>query len=134
MPLNAHQLSRSQSDALRALLEDRAATLRREMKAALHAPDDGEEAALPNRHADNEDEGVADLQSDIDIASMERDARELVDVVEALGRMDTSEYGTCIDCGKHIAWARLQAQPHAKRCIHCEETRERASAQPTPGL
>lgn len=134
MPLNAHQLSRSQSDALRALLEDRAATLRREMKAALHAPDDGEEAALPNRHADNEDEGVADLQSDIDIASMERDARELVDVVEALGRMDKAEYGTCVDCGKHIAWARLQAQPHAKRCIHCEEARERASAQSTPGL
>lgn len=134
MPLNTHQLSRSQSDALRALLEDRAATLRREMKAALHAPDDGEEAALPNRHADNEDEGVADLQSDIDIASMERDARELVDIVEALVRMDKAEYGTCVDCGKHIAWARLQAQPHAKRCIHCEEARERASAQSTPGL
>jgi RNA polymerase-binding protein DksA len=132
--LNTHQLSRSQSDALRALLEDRAATLRREMKAALHAPDDGEEAALPNRHADNEDEGVADLQSDIDIASMEREARELVDIVEALQRMDKAEYGTCVDCGKHIAWARLQAQPHAKRCIHCEEARERASAQSTPGL
>ena len=134
MPLNAHQLSRSQRDALRALLEDRAATLRGEMKAALHAPDDGEEAALPNRHADNEDEGVADLQSDIDIASMERDATELVGVVEALQRMDRAEYGTCIECGKHIAWARLQAQPHAKRCIHCEEARERASAQSTPGL
>ena len=134
MPLNTHQLSRSQSEALRALLEDRAATLRREMKAALHAPDDGDEAALPNRHADNEDEGVADLQSDIDIASMERDARELVDIVEALQRMERAEYGTCVDCGKHIAWARLQAQPHAKRCIHCEEARERASAQSTPGL
>lgn len=134
MPLNAHQLSRSQSEALRVLLEDRAATLRSEMKAALHAPDDGEEAALPNRYADNEDEGVADLQSDIDIASMERDARELVDIVEALQRMDKAEYGACVDCGKHIAWARLQAQPHAKRCIHCEEARERASAQATPGL
>jgi RNA polymerase-binding protein DksA len=134
MPLNVHSLSRSQSEALRVLLEDRAATLRSEMNAALHAPDDGEEAALPNRHADNEDEGVADLQSDIDIASMERDARELVDVVEALQRMDKAEYGTCIDCGKPIAWARLQAQPHAKRCIHCEEARERASAQSTPGL
>ena len=134
MPLNARSLSRSQSEALRTLLEDRAATLRSEMSAALHAPDDGEEAALPNRHADNEDEGVADLQSDIDIASMERDAAELVDVVEALQRMDRAEYGTCIECGKHIAWARLQAQPHAKRCLHCEEARERASAQSTPRL
>lgn len=134
MPLNAHALSQSQSEALRALLEDRAKTLRHEMNAALHAPDDGEEAALPNRHADNEDEGVADLQSDIDIASVERDARELVDIVEALQRMDHAEYGTCIDCGKNIAWARLQAQPHAKRCIHCEEARERARAQPTPAL
>lgn len=134
MPLNARRLSRSQSEALRALLEARAAKLRRELDQALHAPDDGEHAALPNRHADNEDEGVADLQSDIDVASMERDARELVDVVEALERMDRSEYGTCIDCGRHIAWARLQAQPHAKRCIRCEEARERARAQATPGL
>lgn len=134
MPLNTHPLSRSQSEALRALLEERAATLRSEMNAALHAPDDGDGAALPNRHADNEDEGVADLQSDIDIASMERDARELVDVVEALERMDKAEYGSCVDCGKHIAWARLQAQPHAKRCIQCEEARERARAQATPAL
>lgn len=134
MPLNTHQLSRSQSEALRALLEARAANLRRELDQALHDPDDGEEAALPNRHADNEDEGVADLQSDIDVASMERDAQELVDIVEALARMARAEYGTCIDCGKHIAWARLQAQPHAKRCIHCEEARERATAQSTPGL
>lgn len=134
MPLNTHALSRSQSEALRALLEDRAAILRRELNAALHAPDDGEEAALPNRHADNEDEGTADLQSDIDVASMERDARELAEIAEALERMHRAEYGTCIDCGKHIAWARLQAQPHAKRCIHCEEARERASAQSVPGL
>ena len=134
MPLNAHQLSRSQSEALRVLLEDRAAILRRELGEALHDPQDGDEAALPNRHADNEDEGVADLQSDIDIASMQRDAQELVDIAEALERMARAEYGTCIECGKHIAWARLQAQPHARRCIHCEEARERATAQSTPGL
>lgn len=134
MPLNTHQLSRSQSDALRVLLEDRAAILRRELDQALHAPDDGEEAALPNRHADNEDEGLADLQSDLDIANMARDAQELVDIADALQRMERAEYGTCIECGKHIAWARLQAQPHAKRCIHCEEARERATAQSVPGL
>ena len=101
MPLNTHQLSRSQSET------------------------------LPNRHAGNEDEGLADLQSDLDIAN---DARELVDIAEALERMERAEYGTCIDCGRHIAWARLQAQPHAKRCIHCEEARERATAQAVPGL
>lgn len=134
MPLNTHHLSRPQSDALRVLLEDRAAILRRELNQALHAPDDGEEAALPNRHADNEDEGPADLQSDLDIANMERDAKELVDIAAALERMAKAEYGTCIECGRHIAWARLQAQPHAKRCIHCEEARERATAQAVPGL
>jgi RNA polymerase-binding protein DksA len=134
MPLNTHPLSRSQSDALRVLLEDRATILRRELDQALHAPDDGEQAALPNRHADNEDEGVADLQSDLDVANMERDAKELVDIAEALERMARAEYGTCIECGRHIAWARLQAQPHAKRCIHCEEARERATAQSVPGL
>jgi DnaK suppressor protein len=134
MPLNTRRLSRSQNEALRALLEERAAILRRELEEALHAPDDGAEAALPNRHADNEDEGLADLQSDLDIASMERDARELVDVEGALQRMARAEYGTCLDCGKPIAWARLQAQPHAKRCIGCEEARERARGQSIPAL
>jgi RNA polymerase-binding transcription factor len=133
--LSTPRLSRSQSEALRALLEARAANLRRELGEALHDPQAEDTIALPNRHADTDDDAVADLETDIDVASMERDARELVDVVEALSRMDHAEYGACLDCGKPIPWARLRAQPHAKRCVRCEEALERSSgARATPGL
>ena len=37
--------------------------------------------------------------------------------------------GVCIDCGDDVAFARLQAYPTAKRCIVCQEKREREYAQ-----
>lgn len=132
--MSTPRLSQSRSEALRARLEARAAKLRRELGEALHDPQAEDTIALHNRHAETDDDAVADLETDIDVASMERDARELSDVVEALARMDRSEYGACLECGGSIPWERLQAQPHAKRCIHCEEARERASARATPGL
>lgn len=43
----------------------------------------------------------------------------LVEVNEALLRLDTSEYGYCADCGRWIAVARLLALPHTRYCIEC---------------
>lgn len=44
---------------------------------------------------------------------------ELVKVSAALQRMDNGTYGTCTDCGAEIDARRLQARPHAGRCIIC---------------
>jgi DnaK suppressor protein len=125
--LSAPHLSGAQRLALRALLDARAANLRRELGEALHDPRGGDTIALPNRHADTDDDAVASLQTDLDVASMQRDARELSQVVDALARLERAEYGTCADCGEDIPWARLQAQPHATRCVRCEEAFERAA-------
>ena len=46
---------------------------------------------------------------------------------EALKRLDEGSYGECVDCGAHIAEARLHAAPEAARCIHCQEKLEKAS-------
>ena len=40
--------------------------------------------------------------------------------------LDVPSTGVCIDCGDDIAPARRQALPHARRCIDCQELRERA--------
>jgi len=44
---------------------------------------------------------------------------ELVLVRKALHRLDTGEYGLCVECGKAIGEQRLHALPHANTCILC---------------
>ena len=101
---------------LRKRLESRAAQLRGEVAAALHA---GQTLGLPNHRTEVDDEAVADLETSIDIASADRDARELEEVSDALARIDGPEFGICAKCGARIAWERLVAQPHAKCCLKC---------------
>lgn len=51
--------------------------------------------------------------------------QELEDTEEALERIDKGDYGICIDCGRHIPRARLDAVPAASRCESCQEELER---------
>jgi hypothetical protein len=41
------------------------------------------------------------------------------EVTAALGRIDAGTFGTCAECGKRIAKARLVAVPYARRCARC---------------
>ncbi len=45
--------------------------------------------------------------------------QEIMQVRAALSRIEDGTYGTCSNCGKDIAPARLEAQPMATRCIDC---------------
>lgn len=50
---------------------------------------------------------------------------ELKRVAAALRRIDSGEFGDCVDCGEPIACARLQVDPAASLCVACAEKRER---------
>ena len=43
----------------------------------------------------------------------------LAGIRSALKRIDTGDYGICVDCGDDIAEMRLKAQPTALHCIDC---------------
>ncbi len=45
---------------------------------------------------------------------------ELVDVEDALRRIDEGTYGKCLECGREIAPERLAAMPAARLCIDCQ--------------
>jgi RNA polymerase-binding protein DksA len=55
-----------------------------------------------------------------DLALRDRATAQLALVVDALKRLDTGSYGTCVRCGKPIAPARLEALPWAASCIACQ--------------
>jgi DnaK suppressor protein len=61
---------------------------------------------------------------DLEFALDERETAELRLVDAALARIDAGTYGQCVDCGVDIPVARLQAAPHASRCIACQEKTE----------
>ena len=44
---------------------------------------------------------------------------EIGQIRMAMLRIDNGTYGTCANCGKEIARARLEARPIATRCIDC---------------
>jgi len=49
----------------------------------------------------------------------------LLEIDNALQRMDSGTYGACAHCSTEIAKARLRALPWAKYCIDCQEQVER---------
>lgn len=110
---------------IRRTIEDRLKTLRGEITDKL-----GDAAAVAaglEHSSDSGDMSVAIDASSADFADARRDIQELQAGQAALARLESGDYGRCIDCGEAIPAARLQAQPFAIRCIGCQTQRERAS-------
>jgi len=48
----------------------------------------------------------------------------LIEIDEALKRLELGVYGRCAHCGEPIAEARISAVPWAKHCVQCQELLE----------
>lgn len=92
-------------------------TARSEQAQSAHDTED-----LPPEPDANQSRDTSDRE--VRHAEQMRDQQELKDVRAALQRMEDGSYGECMDCGKGIALARLQAFPSAKRCIACQTLHE----------
>lgn len=71
------------------------------------------------------DAAVADTMVDIDNAIIGLHLQKISDLNVALERIASNAYGICIDCGGEIAYQRLLAYPTAKRCMDCQNLREK---------
>lgn len=57
------------------------------------------------------------------LAAERRRKAELARIEAALHRMETGEYGFCVQCGEPIGERRLALDPAAATCIRCAEGR-----------
>lgn len=121
-------LTPQQTKALGARLRNRFEALREEIRQDLLKSDDDRAAGLADRVRDLEDESLATLIVDLDLADTDRDLEELQDVEAALGRMRDGSYGHCVRCGEPIPFERLTAFPTAKRCRPCQVLQEKTFA------
>ncbi len=89
----------------------------------------GEGLGFVNQSKTTDDDGAADAAAEMDVAMVIRESQELQDIEAALARIGDGSYGSCIDCGREIGRARLQASPTARRCLPCQEEDERLRAR-----
>jgi RNA polymerase-binding transcription factor DksA len=83
---------------------------------------------------DPDDEAEDALLDELDSISGELDDREahLADeIVAALERMRTGEYGICVDCGQEIEVERLRAIPWTLRCAVDQSRFDEGARAPT---
>ncbi|CUA97395.1 TraR/DksA family transcriptional regulator [Thiomonas bhubaneswarensis] len=77
--------------------------------------------AVRSHRGETDDEAVVEAMDAVEIASTARDANELAAIDRALQRLDTPDFGICIDCGAEIETARLMAEPTVLRCTACQQ-------------
>jgi RNA polymerase-binding protein DksA len=119
-------LTIEQRDDLRAKLQQRALELRAELAAGMGKERNGEQAgSLPRHDQETDDDAVADLETSLDAAAVERETRELREIERAIERLHSPDFGLCEDCEKDIPVARLQASLTATRCVDCQARYER---------
>jgi len=119
-----NQLTRHQVDQIRRSLRERERTLRWEIREGLLRSGEERYKDIAGAVSGAGDESVADLLTDVGIAAVDRDVRELREVQDALARILRGQFGSCADCGAPIGFARLEANPAAARCHACQTRRE----------
>lgn len=73
---------------------------------------------------DETDEIQANIQIDLHNQFAGLNKQKLLQIDEALERIEKKVYGLCVDCEEQIAEKRLLANPYYITCVSCAEERE----------
>ena len=76
---------------------------------------------------DMADIGSDNYEQEFTLGLIETEQATLREIDEALERIESRQYGTCLACGRPIAKARLKAKPHATLCIECRRQEEKGA-------
>ena len=89
------------------------------------------EAIEVRASADTFDQIQLAAERDFAVSNLDRAARSLREVHEALRRMDDGSYGVCLRCEEPIPPRRLEAVPWAAYCVACQEAVDQDTAGET---
>lgn len=134
-PGRAESARRAEYSHFEHKLRNRWCELRRETSEALARSDNETYADIAGRLGDLEDQSLAALLVDVNLAEVTRDVHEIRAIERALKRMALGTYGVCVSCGQPIERERLEAHSTANRCATCQRAYEHDQATtPTPRL
>ena len=122
-------LTNKQLHDLKTKLKDRFYELREEIRLEMINSREQPYIELAGKVHDLEEESVANLLVDLQLADIDRHIEEIRDIDAALIRIAGHNYGVCCDCGVEIDAQRLEAYPTAKRCLACQSRHEKTHAK-----
>ncbi len=71
------------------------------------------------------DRASNDRDRELNLILGDRDREKLMEIDEALQRIEEGTYGICEECGEPIGEGRLKVMPFAKRCVDCKALDEK---------
>lgn len=74
------------------------------------------------------DEAMGHALADLNLTIIDQHIQEIRDIDAARTRIKEGSFGTCVDCKDAIGYKRLIAYPTAKRCLACQQHREKTFA------
>ena len=77
-------------------------------------------------HPDIADRASSETDRAIELRARDRQRKLIAKIEAALARIDDGTYGRCERCEGQIDDARLEALPHATKCIECKRLEELA--------
>ncbi len=111
--------------ALKKLLISKRQEIFKEVKTEISKYIKGETRQLVDTALDDGDWSIVDLSEDISFKHLSTHRENLLEIDEALRKLDEGTYGICEDCGEEISQERLNILPFAIYCIDCQEKREK---------
>jgi DnaK suppressor protein len=87
-----------------------------DLKVGQEASDDGTEDII--------DRANNSYNREFMFALSDSERQMLLEIEDALERLDGGSFGTCLNCSDEIPKARLRAVPWARYCIDCQEQAE----------
>ena len=98
-------------------LRERAEEIARRRANMANADDGMRDGELADYDQHPADQGTETFEQEMDETTDMVLAEEARQIEVAQQRLEAGEYGKCMDCGKEIPAARLEAIPEATRCI-----------------
>jgi DnaK suppressor protein len=117
----AAEVPQERFDALRARLQTQrdeiVSMYKQDLRAGQESADDGTEDIVDRAN------NAYNRELMFSLSDAERNT--LLQIENALRRMDEGGYGRCANCGQNIAVPRLEALPWARFCVDCQELAEK---------
>ena len=119
MPVD--ELTTKQIDNLKKQLKLKAAELESQLE---ESRESAEPVTLDQQSVGRVSRVDAIQQQQMAIASREQSILLLKQVSAALRRIESGEYGFCLQCAESIRFARLEVQPFTPLCLECQSAME----------
>jgi len=117
----AVRMSKKDMEKYRRLLEEKKTTLSSDLAKTRSA----EEETTEESTQDIADKAVSSYTREFLYSLTDGERSTLLQIDDALNRIDDVTYGMCINCGQAIAEKRLTAVPWTPYCVDCQELSEK---------